>query len=180
MIRSRAVTIRIFAFMSAQYVLTVELPSNISTVSRPLKELPSNISTVSRPLKELPSNISTVSRPLKDWYGESEGLIRWERKSGYLTDIGSAVIILVWDHGTSIRWYCKTSCPQMYPPSWNPSMSENFPRICASEAMICWIIVIVRWERLAIIRSHLSITASLAQILGHRRTCARCFDIPSY
>ena len=28
-------------------------------------------------------------------------------------------------HGTLIRWYCKTPCAQMYPPSWNPSMSEN-------------------------------------------------------
>ena len=33
--------------------------------------------------------------------------------------------------------------------------------------MICWIIANVRWERLAIIRSYLSIIASLTQFLGH-------------
>ena len=33
---------------------------------------------------------------------------------------------------------------------------------------------------MAIIRSYLSIIASLAQILGHGRTCAGCFELPSY
>ena len=31
-------------------------------------------------------------------------------------------------HGTSIGWYCKTPCAQMYPPSWNPSMSEKLSK----------------------------------------------------
>ena len=57
--------------------------------------------------------------------------------------------------------------------------------------MICWIIVNVRWERLAIIRSYLSIIASLTQILGQFlghgwisrwriHLSAGCFAIPSY
>ena len=37
----------------------------------------------------------------------------------------NAWTIVPLDHGTSKRWYCKTPCAQMYPPSWNPSMSEN-------------------------------------------------------
>ena len=32
---------------------------------------------------------------------------------------------LHFDHGISIRWYCKTPCAQMYPPFWNPSMSAK-------------------------------------------------------
>ena len=57
--------------------------------------------------------------------------------------------------------------------------------------MICWIIVNVRWERLAIIRFYLSIIASpkriFGQFLGHGRISrwrthlsAGCFAIPSY
>ena len=38
--------------------------------------------------------------------------------------------------------------------------------IILNQIMICWIIVIVRWKRLATIRSYLSIIASLTQILG--------------
>ena len=40
-------------------------------------------------------------------------------------------------HGTSIRWYCKTPCAQVYPPSWNPSMSAEIVReFVWREAMI--------------------------------------------
>ena len=45
----------------------------------------------------------------------------------------SCIFLMPLIHGTSIRWYCKIPCAHMYPPSWNPSMSEKL-----SENLFGW------------------------------------------